>query len=146
MVAEIDLDRFRSALLLLARAQVARQRCLDIEPSDLVQQTLLEAHRDRHQCTGKTDEARFAWLRKVLRHTLLDACDRAHAGKRAPSRKALEADLTQSFIGLDELLVAPTRLLPSGPCATSNSRGSPRPWNGCRRSSSKRCSSSTSPD
>jgi RNA polymerase sigma-70 factor, ECF subfamily len=106
-MSEIDLGKFRSALLLLARAQVARQACADIEPSDLVQQTLLEAHRDRQQCTGQTDEERFAWLRKVLRHTLLDACDRAQTGKRAISRQALEANLTQSFVGLDELLIAP---------------------------------------
>jgi len=105
-VPEIDLTRFRSALLLLARAQIARQQCGDIEPSDLVQQTLLEAHRDRHQCTGQSEEEHFAWLRKVLRHTLLDAFDKVRAGKRAVSRKALEADLTQSFVGLDELLVA----------------------------------------
>lgn len=105
-MAEIDLTRYRSALLLLARAQVARHQCGEIEPSDLVQQTLLEAHRDRRQCTGLTDDEHFAWLRKVLRHTLLDALDRARAGKRAVSRKALEADLTQSFVGLDELLVA----------------------------------------
>lgn len=106
-MAEIHLIKFRSALLLLARAQVARHPCVDIDPSDLVQQTLLEAHRDRQQCTGQTEEEHFAWLRKLLRHTLLDAWDKLRAEKRAVSRKVLEADLTQSFIGLDELLIAP---------------------------------------
>jgi RNA polymerase sigma-70 factor, ECF subfamily len=106
-VAEIDWTRYRSALLLLARVQLARQQCGDIEPSDLVQQTMLEAHRDRQHCAGQTEEEQFAWLRKILRHTLLDAFDRVRAGKRAVSRQALEADLTQSFVGLDELLVAP---------------------------------------
>jgi RNA polymerase sigma-70 factor (ECF subfamily) len=101
-----DLERFRPALLLLARAQVARQRHADVDASDLVQQAFLEAHRDRDQCAARTEEDRFAWLRKVLHHAFLDACARARAGKRDVARKALEADLTQSFVGLDELLAA----------------------------------------
>jgi RNA polymerase sigma-70 factor (ECF subfamily) len=101
------LERYRSALLLLARAQLARQRLADMDASDLVQQALLEAHRDRRHFAGRTDEELFAWLRKILHHTFLDACEHARAGKRDAARRALEADLSRSFVGLDELLVAP---------------------------------------
>jgi RNA polymerase sigma-70 factor (ECF subfamily) len=99
-------ERYRSALLLLARAQLARHQQLGLEASDLVQQTLLKAWRDLKQFRGGPAEL-FAWLRKILHHTFLDAYDRAHADKRDPARKAVEADLTVSFAGLDELLVAP---------------------------------------
>jgi RNA polymerase sigma-70 factor (ECF subfamily) len=99
-------EHYRSALLLLARAQLARQRFLDVEASDLVQQTLLEAHRDRERFAGRSDEERFAWLRKILHHNFLDVCEKAQAKKRDLDRRALEADLTQSFVGLDELLAA----------------------------------------
>jgi RNA polymerase sigma-70 factor (ECF subfamily) len=101
------LQQYRSALLLLARAQLARQRLADVDASDLVQQTLLEAHRDGERFKGQTEAERFAWLRKALHHNFLDACARARAGKRDAGRQALEADLTRSFVGLDDLLVAP---------------------------------------
>jgi RNA polymerase sigma-70 factor (ECF subfamily) len=94
-------------LLLLARVQLARQKLADMDASDLVQQTFLEAHRDRQRFLGSTAEELFAWLRKILHHNFLDACAKARAGKNDIARKVLEADLTQSFVGLDELLVAP---------------------------------------
>jgi RNA polymerase sigma-70 factor (ECF subfamily) len=100
-MADGDLESYQSALLLIARAQLARQQLDGVDASDLVQQTMLEAHRDWDQFKGQTEAERFAWLRKALYHNFLDACARARAGK------VQEADLTQSFIGLDELLIAP---------------------------------------
>jgi RNA polymerase sigma-70 factor (ECF subfamily) len=100
------LEQYRSALLLLARAQLARHRQLGLEASDLVQQAFVEAYRDVKQFHGRTDAERFAWLRKILHHTFLDEYDRRRAGKRDLARQALEADLTGSFAGLDELLAA----------------------------------------
>jgi RNA polymerase sigma-70 factor (ECF subfamily) len=105
-MSDRDLEQYRSALLLLARAQLARQRLADVDASDLVQQSLLEAHRDGPHFTGRTAEERFAWLRKILHHNFLDACAKARAAKGDIARKVLEADLTASFVGLDELLVA----------------------------------------
>ena len=100
------LEQYRAALLLLARAQLARHQRLGLEASDLVHQTLLEAWRDRKQFRGDTDAQRFAWLRMILHRTFLDEYDRRRAGKRDLARQALEADLTGSFAGLDELLAA----------------------------------------
>ncbi|HEY7155701.1 MAG TPA: sigma-70 family RNA polymerase sigma factor [Gemmataceae bacterium] len=100
------LERYRSALLLLAHAQLARHQQLGLEASDLVQQTFVEAYRDLKQFHGSTAAERFAWLRKILHHTFLDEYDRRRAGKRDLARQALEADLTGSFAGLDELLAA----------------------------------------
>jgi len=100
------LERYRSALLLLARAQLARHQQLGLEASDLVQQTLLEACQDMKQFRGRTDAELFAWLRQILHHTFLDWYDRQRAAKCDLARQALEADLTGSFAGLDELLAA----------------------------------------
>jgi len=105
-MSENDLERHRAALLLLARAQLARHRNLGLDASDLVQRTYEDAWRARDQFRGGTDEQLFAWLRKVLHHNFLDAYDQAHAGKRDAARQALEADLTGSFVGLDDLLAA----------------------------------------
>jgi RNA polymerase sigma-70 factor (ECF subfamily) len=101
------LEDYRSALLLLARAHLAGQPLAGVDASDLVQQTLLEAHQGREHFRGHTEAELFAWLRQVLHHNFLDACDKDRAGKRDVSRKVSEADLTQPFVGLDELLVAP---------------------------------------
>jgi RNA polymerase sigma-70 factor (ECF subfamily) len=101
-----DLGRYRSGLLLLARAQLGRHPPLGLEASDLVQQTLLEACRDLEQFRGGTDAERFAWLRKILHHNFLEEYDRRRAGKRDLARQALEADLTASFAGLDDMLAA----------------------------------------
>jgi len=106
-------EQYRSALLMLARAQIGRQRLVDVEASDLVQQTLLEAHRDRERFTGQTPEQLFAWLRGILHHNFLDACQKARAAKRDSGRKVREADLTESFLGLDDLLVD-SQTSPSG--------------------------------
>jgi RNA polymerase sigma-70 factor (ECF subfamily) len=100
------LEQYRSALLLIARAQLARHQQLGLEASDLVQKTFTEACRDVKQLRGGTDAERFAWLRKILHHTFLDKYDHKRAGKRDLARQALEADLTGSFAGLDELLAA----------------------------------------
>jgi RNA polymerase sigma-70 factor (ECF subfamily) len=100
-------ERHRPSLLLVARAVLAGRKLLDKDASDLVQDALLEAHRDAASFAGQTAEEQFAWLRKILLHNFLDACARARAAKYDVGRKTLEADLTGSFAGLDELLVAP---------------------------------------
>jgi aminoglycoside phosphotransferase family enzyme len=67
------LDRFRSYLLLLARRQLQGHAPARLDASDLVQQTLLEAHRQREHFRGATDGERAAWLRQILAHNLADA-------------------------------------------------------------------------
>jgi RNA polymerase sigma-70 factor (ECF subfamily) len=101
-----DLEQYRSALMLLARAQLARHQQLGLEASDLVQQSLFEAWRDRKQFRGGTDAERFAWLRMILHRTFLDEYRRKHTGKNDLDLQILGADLTGSFAGLDELLAA----------------------------------------
>ena len=44
-----------------------------IDPSDLVQQTLLKAHEKQDQFRGKTDAERLAWLRTILANQMADA-------------------------------------------------------------------------
>ena len=87
-----DLEAFRPYLSLLARLQLdPRLRGL-LDPSDLVQQTLLRAHRNWDQCRGTTNEQRAAWLRAILAHELADAVrkvDRRKEDRRISLEKAL---------------------------------------------------------
>jgi RNA polymerase sigma-70 factor (ECF subfamily) len=61
-----DLDRFRSYLLLLAQARLDPRLKGKLDASDVVQQTLLEAHQGLGQFRGRTAEQRAAWLRQIL--------------------------------------------------------------------------------
>jgi RNA polymerase sigma-70 factor (ECF subfamily) len=98
-----DLERFRTYLGLLARLQLdPRLRGL-LDPSDLVQQTLLRAHRNREQCRGTTDEQRAAWLRAILAHELADAVRRFER-RGEDRRRSLEASLNESSARLEAWL------------------------------------------
>jgi RNA polymerase sigma-70 factor (ECF subfamily) len=67
------LDQFREYLILLARAQVAADPRGQVDPSELVQQTLLKAHEKRDQFRGTIDAERAAWLRAILANQVRDA-------------------------------------------------------------------------
>lgn len=91
-----ELDRYRSYLLLLARMQLDALPRLKIDASDIVQQTLLEAHAKRHQFQGDR-EAYAAWLRKALANNIRDSLRRARRQRRDMTREqSLEAAIDQS--------------------------------------------------
>ena len=76
-----------------------------LDPSDVVQQTLLEAHEDCEQFRGQTAEERAAWLRRILCNNLANANRHFNAGKRALAReRSLEASLTDSSHRLGNLI------------------------------------------
>jgi DNA-directed RNA polymerase specialized sigma24 family protein len=60
------LDRFRSYLKFLARVQLDPRLRAKLDDSDLVQQTLLQAHRAIGQFRGSTAEELAGWLRQIL--------------------------------------------------------------------------------
>jgi RNA polymerase sigma-70 factor (ECF subfamily) len=101
------LERFRSYLLLLARRQLQGRAPARLDASDLVQQTLLEAHRQREHFRGATDAERAAWLRQILAHNLADADRALHRDKRDVGReRSLEAELANSSADLAGFLAA----------------------------------------
>jgi RNA polymerase sigma-70 factor (ECF subfamily) len=67
------LVRHRSALGLLARLQVPAWLRPKLDSSDLVQQTLLEAERDRGRLESMPESERAAYLRRCLSHNVIDA-------------------------------------------------------------------------
>ncbi len=68
-----DLDRYREYLHLLARLQLDAHLQGKLDPSDVVQQTLVKAHQNRGQFRGHTDAEWAAWLRRILANTITDA-------------------------------------------------------------------------
>ena len=62
----------RSYLGFVAKAQVESWLRVKVDASDVVQQTLLEAHRDFDGFQGKSEQELLAWLRKILTHNVAD--------------------------------------------------------------------------
>lgn len=102
----LDLDRFRPWLVLLARTHLAGRLGAKLDASDVAQQTLLEACRALPQFRGSTDAELTAWLRAILAGVLGDAFRRYHGTQaRDPAREvSLEAELDASSRRLGELL------------------------------------------
>jgi RNA polymerase sigma-70 factor (ECF subfamily) len=81
------LERFRSYLHLLARLRLQGDGQARLDPSDLVQQTLLEAWQQRDRFRGSGDAERAAWLREILAHNLADALRALARAKRDVRRE-----------------------------------------------------------
>jgi RNA polymerase sigma-70 factor (ECF subfamily) len=60
------LDDYRNYLHLLARVEIGRRLQGKVDPSDLVQETFLEAHRHFENFRGDTEAQFAAWLRQIL--------------------------------------------------------------------------------
>jgi RNA polymerase sigma-70 factor (ECF subfamily) len=79
---DLALERFRQYLLSLARLKLGERLQARCDASDLVQQTLLEAHRKRDQFRGQTRAELAAWLRQMLTWGIADALRTEGRGKR----------------------------------------------------------------
>lgn len=82
--ADPSMERFRQYLLLVARLQLGKSFRGKLDASDVVQQTLLEAHIKRQDFRGSTEEERLAWLRRILVNNLADEIRRLRRAKRGP--------------------------------------------------------------
>ena len=77
-----ELEKLRPLLVLLARQNVNLRLWKDVDPSGVVQETLLEAVTNRSQFEGNGSILLEGWVRKILLHNLLDAVRRVHRRKR----------------------------------------------------------------
>jgi RNA polymerase sigma-70 factor (ECF subfamily) len=91
---------YREYLHSLARAQLDQRLWREIDPSDVVQETLLKAHRSRDQFRGQTEQELVAWLRTILNTTVANAlrsCCRRKAGATISPDKA--SDTPSAYTG-----------------------------------------------
>src|SRR5437588_283256 len=102
-----DVEQYRAYLLLLARQQVPPADRVRLDPSGVVQRTLLEAHQAADLLTGLDGGRRLAWLRTALARNLADEYRRAFAGKRDARREErFAAGVEESASGLAGRLAA----------------------------------------
>src|SRR2546423_6289674 len=79
--------RCRDYLGFAARARVEGWLQAKVDTSDLIQQTLLEAHRGFGRFQGGTEAEWLAWLRRILDHNAADFVRRYRVGKRQAGRE-----------------------------------------------------------
>jgi RNA polymerase sigma-70 factor (ECF subfamily) len=102
-----EFERFRKYLRLLAQAQIDARLRGKLDPSDIVQQTLLEAYQARDQFPADDPAQQAAWLRKILAHNLANAVrDLGRAKRDVRRERSLEAAIEQSSARMEAWLVA----------------------------------------
>jgi RNA polymerase sigma-70 factor (ECF subfamily) len=102
------LQRYHDSLRALACARLGARLQGLVDPSDLVQQTFLEACRDFDQFEGTSEAQWEAWLRCILKHNLAALVEKqVRAGKRDRRRQ-----------------VSLPHLLPAGPASPVSSPSS----------------------
>jgi RNA polymerase sigma-70 factor, ECF subfamily len=103
------LAMYGNYLALLARLQIGQRLQGKADPSDLVQETFLTAHRDFAQFRGSTEAEFVGWLRQILAANLAGLVRRYLGTQRRNLRleRQLSEELEQSSRALDRGLVAP---------------------------------------
>jgi RNA polymerase sigma-70 factor (ECF subfamily) len=97
----LSLDECRSYLRFLAETQLDRRLQRRLDPSDIVQETLLQAHRGRNDFRGEETPQYLAWLKRILMRNILHALRDAQCDKRDIRREkdlAMSVDRSSRFV------------------------------------------------
>jgi RNA polymerase sigma-70 factor (ECF subfamily) len=97
-------EDYREYLHLLARLQLDPRLRGKVDPSDVVQQTLIKAHQYREQFRGDTGAEQAGWLRRILANTLVDAARKF--GREIDLQHSLEQAVQDSSARLEAWLAA----------------------------------------
>jgi len=102
-----DLDRHRGYLRALAQIELGRRLQSKVDASDIVQQSLLEAHQGLGALKGRTEPEVVAWLRTILARNLLNTARDFATKKRDLKReRSLVQHLADSSVRLDQFLAS----------------------------------------
>jgi RNA polymerase sigma-70 factor (ECF subfamily) len=98
------LEAYRDYLHLLARLQLDPRLRGKLDPSDVVQQTLVKAHQGREQFHGSSAGEQAAWLRRILANTIIDAARKYQ--RELALEQGLDRSLDESSARLEAWLAA----------------------------------------
>lgn len=100
-------ERFRDYLLLLTRMNLGDRYRGKFDPSDVVQEALLQAHQGRENFRGRSEAETAGWLRQILATSLAKATRNFGTAKRDVQReRAMQQDLDASSMRLEAWLQA----------------------------------------
>lgn len=102
-----DIERYRAYLTLLAEFGLNPRIRSKLDAADVVQETLLEAHRDLPSYRGNSEAEFLGWLKTILARNILNLARHYRTAKCEISReRPLQHELDQSSARLDQFLVA----------------------------------------
>jgi len=103
------LDLYRNYLRLVARATMGAALRVKLEPSDLIQETFLKAHREFGGFAGQGEREFVAWLRQILARTLADQVKyHRRKGRDLKRQESLDQLLEQSGLEVQNALASHT--------------------------------------
>jgi RNA polymerase sigma-70 factor (ECF subfamily) len=117
------LTLYSNYLKVLVAAQLDTRLQVRVSPSDVVQETFFEAHRDFHQFRGQSTGEFVAWLRKIVVQNILRIVEQHVTAEKRDVRREVSLEeigrrLEQSTVRLEALLAEEAES-PSG-CAVRN--------------------------
>jgi len=89
-------------LHLLARPRLNPRLRGKVDPSDVVQETLIKAHQCQTQFRGSTSGEQACWLRRILANTMIDTVRKYQ--REIDREHNLEQHLEEPSVGLEALL------------------------------------------
>jgi RNA polymerase sigma-70 factor, ECF subfamily len=106
------LTLYSNYLKLLIAAQLDDRLRVRVSPSDIVQETFFEAHRDFAQFRGQTPGEFVAWLRRILVNNILRVVEQHLLAEKRDVRREISLEqigkrLEQSTARLESLLAQP---------------------------------------
>ncbi len=120
------LESYRTHLGAIAEGQLDRKIRSRVSPSDIVQETMLEAYRDFGQFRGETEPEFIGWLRKILSNNVARAIETHVLAKKRDVRRdvsirRLVASMDQSATRMDAMFAAKDETPSVGACRRENS-------------------------
>ena len=111
MEPQEDLQRFRPFLKALANEMLYSDLRKKVDPSDLVQQTMLQAIEAQSQFRGDSDAAKAGWLKAILGNLFKGLLRRYHSPGRdiAKEKELLAHSRTNVSIAIAESLESPSQ-------------------------------------
>lgn len=109
------LGAYRNYLWLLAKTSIDRELRAKLDPSDVVQDTLLRAHERFGQFRGASEPELLAWLRRVLANRLADLARRFREtqARQVARERSFDEVVDESSLALGRF-VAASGTSPSG--------------------------------
>ncbi len=112
------LEPYRNYLRMLAASQMGHPVGKRVSPSDIVQDTMLAAHRDLGDFQGTTSAEFGSWLRTILARCLLRAIERNVTAEKRDVRRevsieGLRTSIESSCAGIGAFLVQQHQETPS---------------------------------
>ena len=105
------LEQYRNYLVVLAATQIEKRLQPRVSPSDVVQETMLRAHKNFGQFRGTTEPELLAWLRQILVNNLARFVEQHVLAARRDVRR--EVSIERLGVALEQSTIQLAALVPA---------------------------------